>query len=106
MEAMNELFNLGYFKYSLQGESNSDLTLGPEEYLSNRADEILSFIRNHKRVCIQSPTGTGKTVFIKGPLANEYENSAIIVPTNPMLELYKDFNIVSSFNNNNRQNKS
>ena len=100
MEAMNELFNLGYFKYSIQGESNSNLTLGPEEYLSNRADEILSFIRNHKRVCIQSPTGTGKTVFIKGPLANEYENSAIIVPTNPMLELYKDFNIVSSFNNN------
>lgn len=97
----DELIKLGYLdSLSTYDKSECDLFLNKDEYLSDKKDELLNLIKDYDRVAIQSPTGSGKTTWIKSDFIKEYKDSVIITPFNATNGIYGGIYCVSSSNNN------
>lgn len=95
------------YGYDIEKISNDDHTIKKGEWLEKYSDEILEFIKNHKKAEIIGPTGSGKTTFINGAVYEEkiFEtefslakelNAIVIVPFNTTNKLYDSLIEISS----------
>lgn len=87
--------------------------LKADEYISKYEDEIVEFIKSHRRCAIEAPTGSGKTTLINGTLPSNTTdielfddfgsvgiarrlNAVVIVPFNTTNRLYDNLYEVST----------
>ena len=88
--------------HSLDIKDNKDIMLGPNEYMTDKIDDIVEFIQSNKRCSITAPTGTGKTSLINNGLAQKL-NAVVIVPYNSVNKLYDNLYEISTTNDTNNQ---
>ena len=100
--------------------SKSGNSLKENEFMYDRKDEIIDFIKKNRSSCIVAPTGSGKTTLINGFVRREnvgtilgsnvlHEgiaeelNAVVIVPYNATNQLYDNLYEVSTRKNNNKE---
>ena len=100
--------------------SKSGNALKENEFMYDRKDEIIDFIKKNRSSCIVAPTGSGKTTLINGFVRREnvgtilgsnvlHEgiaeelNAVVIVPYNATNQLYDNLYEVSTRKNNNKE---
>jgi len=94
--------------------------LSESEYIYDRKDEVIEFVRENTRSCVIAPTGTGKTTLINGFVRKEDEgtpferdvlykgiadelNAVVIVPYNSVNSLYDNLYEVSTMKGTNKE---
>lgn len=100
--------------------SKSGNSLKENEFMYDRKDEIIEFIKKNPSSCIVAPTGSGKTTLINGFMRRENVgtilgsdvlhkgiaeelNAVVIVPYNATNQLYDNLYEVSTRKNNNKE---
>lgn len=100
--------------------SKSGNSLKENEFMYDRKDEIIEFIKKNNSGCIIAPTGSGKTTLINGFVRRENVgtilgsdvlhkgiaeelNAVVIVPYNATNQLYDNLYEVSTRKNNNKE---
>lgn len=100
--------------------SKSGNSLKENEFMYDRKDEIIEFIKKNPSSCIVAPTGSGKTTLINGFVRRENVgtilgsdvlhkgiaeelNAVVIVPYNATNQLYDNLYEVSTRKNNNKE---
>lgn len=100
--------------------SKSGNSLKENEFMYDRKDEIIEFIKKNSSSCIVAPTGSGKTTLINGFVRRENVgtilgsevlhkgiaeelNAVVIVPYNATNQLYDNLYEVSTRKNNNKE---
>ena len=114
--AIEELEEKGVLKVM----SKSGNSLKENEFMYDRKDEIIEFIKKNSSSCIVAPTGSGKTTLINGFVRRENVgtilgsevlhkgiaeelNAVVIVPYNATNQLYDNLYEVSTRKNNNKE---
>ena len=114
--AIEELEEKGVLKV----RTKSSNSLKENEFMYDRKDEIVDFIKKNPSSCIVAPTGSGKTTLINGFVRREnvgtilgsdvlHEgiaeelNAVVIVPYNATNQLYDNLYEVSTRMNNNKE---
>lgn len=114
--AIEELEEKGVLKVM----SKSGNSLKENEFMYDRKDEIIEFIKKNPSSCIVAPTGSGKTTLINGFVRRENVgtilgsdvlhkgiaeelNAVVIVPYNATNQLYDNLYEVSTRKNNNKE---
>ena len=114
--ALEELEEKGVLKVM----SKSGNSLKENEFMYDRKDEIIEFIKKNSSSCIVAPTGSGKTTLINGFVRRENVgtilgsdvlhkgiaeelNAVVIVPYNATNQLYDNLYEVSTRKNNNKE---
>ena len=114
--ALEELEEKGVLKVM----TKSGNSLKENEFMYDRKDEIIEFIKKNPSSCIVAPTGSGKTTLINGFVRRENVgtilgsdvlhkgiaeelNAVVIVPYNATNQLYDNLYEVSTRMNNNKE---
>ena len=114
--AIEELEEKGVLKVM----TKSGNSLKENEFMYDRKDEIIEFIKKNPSSCIVAPTGSGKTTLINGFVRRENVgtilgsevlhkgiaeelNAVVIVPYNATNQLYDNLYEVSTRKNNNKE---
>ena len=114
--AIEELEEKGVLKVM----TKSGNSLKENEFMYDRKDEIIDFIKKNPLSCIVAPTGSGKTTLINGFVRRENVgtilgsdvlhkgiaeelNAVVIVPYNATNQLYDNLYEVSTRKNNNKE---